>query len=185
MKTSIKAAFICLLFSCSHVEVAPIRAPELMPIVEAQKSKAFFKFTPSKIASELEKKQIERLQKKVNDVVNGECFKREMLKPGLKLNETTDSPEVVFNKISTAKVSAQISYYSKRFTSAVAYAENGTFYFNRAKIGSLSDCDFASTALHESTHLDPLEYSHAFNDYKGRDFTVPYYMNQIMEKCCK
>jgi len=172
--------------SCSHKPIKFEQKPSVVvePVKEPIEN-AKFKFLPSSLATIDDAITVTKIEEKVNEAVNGECFKNEMLKPGLKLNETKDSPQIVYSKIKSAQIEAVISYYSQRFTSAVAYAEKGIFYFNRRMIGGWSICDFASTALHESTHLSPLNYSHAFKNYKGREMTVPYYMNQIMEKCCK
>jgi len=184
---------LCLMVSCSYAPVKPDVTPEPVPTATPvpepspnDTSQGYIKYLPDETATLENAKLVKRVEVLVNKVVQSKCAADMFAKKDLKLNETKDSPAKVYERVKNARIDAIFSYYKtvNPWSSAVAYREGNTFYFNTRKIGAWSDCDFSSTALHEASHMSPLLYDHAFDYYNGRDFTAPYFLNQVVDACC-
>lgn len=168
---------------CSHAPVheePPLTAP--MP----SDGMGQIKYLPDETADLKRADRVQRIEKIVNDIVHGICIDAEAEQVS-KLNETSDTPKQVIEKLRRARIDAVISYYKTKnpWSSAVAYRSGNTLYFNLRQIGGWTDCDFASTALHEVAHMPPFEYDHAFKYYNGRELTVNYWLNSVVDRCCK
>jgi len=125
----------------------------------------------------------------MNKTLQSDCFKSEMLKTKIDILQNHPSDAVkklktnlqAYEYISSQKIKVNIAFYSQRFTSAVAYRSGDTILFNLRKIGGWDVRDFASTSLHESTHV--IGFDHFFDPSAQRDISLPYIMNLILEKC--
>lgn len=95
------------------------------------------------------------------------------VKKNIKMNEDA------YKHLITASAKVKVEFYYKRFTSAVAYRDGDTVYFNGSKVWGWSEVEFASTLLHETTHV--LGYDHYFNNVPERASSLPYTMNSILE----
>jgi hypothetical protein len=191
---SLGLIFCWLQQGCTHTSIrndAPIASPEAIPTpvpvpTIEDSNRGYIKYLPDE-TSDLDRAiRVKRIEVIVNQIVQGSCIEDELQKVQ-KFNETKDSPNLVLSRLRRVKIDAIVSYYKSKnpWSSAVAYAEGNTLYFNTRQIGAWTDCDFASTGLHEASHMAPLEYGHDFNYYSGRELTVPYWLNTVVDRCCK
>lgn len=178
-----------------QIKQSPTPAPSATPKLATNEIPSNLKGYISLIVDEDESQYYKDIFMKaeigMNAVLQSEAFKNEMLKTKIDLqqNYPTDAVKKLktnldaYNYIASQKIKVQIAFYSKRFTSAVAYRSGDTILFNTRKVGSWSVKDFASTSLHESTHC--MGFDHFFDPSTQRDISLPYIMNVILEKLWK
>lgn len=143
-------------------------------------------------ATKAEKDLIGKASKKVNDTIQGQCFKDFMLNRKMIDTNNKSNQEVVADLVSyTGDIEISMYYRCMRSwkcpfgTSAVAYRQppEKKINLNRAVFHSgMSACEWASTMAHESSHV--IGYGHSFEWTKERDFSVPYSINAAFSKCC-
>ena len=178
-----------------QVKQSPTPAPSATPkpaISETPSNlKGYIQLVLDEDVSEYYKDIFTKAEIGMNAILQSEAFKQEMLKTKIDLQQNFPSDQVkklktnldAYNYISSQKIKVQVAFYSKRFTSAVAYRSGDTILFNLRKIGAWDVKDFASTALHESTHC--MGFDHFFDPSAQRDISLPYIMNLILEKLWK
>lgn len=125
----------------------------------------------------------------VNALIQTEDFRLKLMNSNMDILQGSPSNEIVakvktnadvYRVISSANIELKVNFYSRWWTSAVAYQKNGTLYLNTRKIGGWGIFDYASTFLHEATHL--MGFSHDFRATSRRPRSVPYTMNTIVEE---
>lgn len=140
-----------------------------------------------------EKTKIKNASKKVNEVIQSQCFKDFMLNRKLIQTNGKSNQEVILDLLAwSGEIPVSMYYRCMKSwrcpfgTSAVAYRQppEKTINLNRAVFHSgLSDCEWASTMAHEGSHVRG--YGHDFNWNKERDYSVPYSINAAFSKCCR
>jgi hypothetical protein len=121
---------------------------------------------------------------KIEETVNGQCFKDEWLKrPLIQTNGKTNKQ--ILNEILAVKTSLKLSMYRKRLSKVNGYRNVGsdTIHLNRKYHDYYGACSIGSNIGHERLHI--MNYKHDFNPNKQRPFSVPYSFNVVYEKCCR
>jgi hypothetical protein len=184
-KKIIKLLFIFLFFfGCStqkdlvkdaFINNAPIVEPIILP------ASGYIKVTCSGCASYY-KNKLPIIELKLNSIVQGDCFKKSM-QPKIDMTNGLTSDQVT-TKIVSAKETANIIFYYKRFSKAVGYENgDGNIYANTKFWSGYGICNMVSNVTHEVTHK--LGFSHNGNSPAGNENTVPYRANAAIESCCK
>lgn len=170
-------------------QATPSPTPQASPSPESS-SKGYISLFTDEDVSEYYKGVFLKAEIGMNKTLQSDCFKSEMLKTKIDILQNTPSDFVkkniktnlqAYEYISSQKIKVNVAFYSQRFTSAVAYRSGDTILFNLRKIGGWDVMDFASTSLHESTHV--MGFDHFFDPSTQRDISLPYIMNLILEKC--
>lgn len=165
--------------------VTPTVKPSPIPMPTGLPGNIGFKCTAS--CTQDERVRVSQAEIVANQVVHSECFKEFMSRLGL-LDEdgnSYDASEVrdVIKDLTTTPLTVPVHYYYSS-KNVVGYRNIGAddIYFNRRYHNFYNACDTASNAVHEWSH--PLGYGHPFNPTSWRGRTVPYGINQAIDKCC-
>jgi hypothetical protein len=127
---------------------------------------------------------IQEANKKLNETVNGSCFKTEVLAfqflKGWTLNRNNQQ---ILDSLVGADVKIETEMYTTwhkvlGYTLPDAMKE----WLNSRYMTSWNVCDLASLLAHETSHK--VGYDHTFNYTTGRENSIPYGLNTIMDKCC-
>lgn len=92
---------------------------------------------------------------------------------------TRDEPKTVAMRlVQTEHIHIRVGFYSKWWTRAIAYEDDGVIYFNtrKARNGAGSPGNIA----HEVMHV--MGYSHNGNSPRGQTNTVPYRIGQWVDE---
>jgi hypothetical protein len=141
-----------------------------------------------------ERKKIASAGKKVNEVIQSQCFfdfisQRKLIQTGGR------TPLEVANHLKSLSGEVPVVMYYRKYTSAVAYRQPPeiTINMNRKYFSpSMSDCDWAATMAHESVGHSLGNYGHDYNYNRARSFSVPYSIGggdtisggSAFDKCC-
>lgn len=124
---------------------------------------------------------------KVNETIQGDCFKKFMLERNL-IQTKGQSNEQVVQTLRSAKGTIKVKFYKKWMSSeiAVRYPPSSDINFNRNFwTGITNVCKWASTLAHEGLGHVLGDYDHDFRYSKSRDFSVPYSINFAFDACCR
>jgi hypothetical protein len=145
-----------------------------------------------------QREKIKKAEKKMNEVIQSQCFKDFMSKRAMIDTNGKKSYEVVEHLQSlSGKIPVEM-YNPGRFSSAVAYRSPPSLtihlsynYFTT----DMDDCEWASTMAHESLGHSLGEYDHDYRWSASREYSVPYSINHAFSKesfsgspsggCCK
>jgi hypothetical protein len=132
--------------------------------------------------SELKKNQAAVV--KIKEVVQGDCFKNELL--NRKLIQTSGKTSLqVLETLLNADVQIKLSMYRKRLSKVhgYTYEKSDTINLNRKYHNNYGICSVANNLSHEWSHK--VGFGHDYKPSLQRPYSVPYSMNAIFEKCCK
>lgn len=189
------AILFCSIHSLGSAKKTPVIPNESAPTTDPVPNHGFniqFKAVEG-YATSAEKRKIKAAEKAVNETVQSKCFADFMNNRNMIETNGKFRAEVV-EDLQTRKDTIPVSMYYRcmKFgircvapTSAVAYRQppSKTINLNRAAFSvSDSDCDWASTMMHETSHV--FGYTHSFKWTPERDYTVPYSINKIFTACC-
>jgi hypothetical protein len=126
--------------------------------------------------TDAERKLIAKVQVKMNEVVQSDCFYNFMASRKMIQTDGKTSKQVA-DEFRNARGSIPVQFYYSRFTSTRAYRQPpyNTIYINRKYIGVDSDlCDVAGTFAHESIGHSLLNFGHDQGWSASREYSVPY-----------
>lgn len=168
---------------------APVPTPSVIPSISPSPQSTpitGFKYEPVPgYATAAEQVKIQKAGLLVNVLAQSTCLKDFMVKRAL-IQTGGKTNEQVVDAIRNASLTVPVSIYYRRFTSAVAFRQppDPTIHLNRRNFTpQVSDCEWASTMLHETSHVLGFEHDYKWNPQ--RDFSVPYSLNKAVEACCK
>jgi hypothetical protein len=167
--------FMKLVFSFIFVTTTLLASVEMSKIIDVVK---FINHTGAEL------KRNQAAIAKIEETVNGQCFKDEWMKrPLIQNNGKTN--EQILNEILTVKTSLKLSMYRKRISKVNGYRNVGsdTIHLNRKYHDYFGPCSIGSNIGHERLHL--MNYGHDYRPNKQRPFSVPYSFNVVYEKCCR
>ena len=184
-----KYLILILTLACSHVVTTPdpIKKPVQVSIPEIPDSspKPYLTVTSCTNCTPDQWMFIQNANKKLNEVVSSQCFKDEVLKfqflQGWTLGR--NNQEILDSLLGAdVKIETEIYYTWKR---VLGYTLDGSMkeWLNSRYLVTFGVNELASLLCHESSHK--LNYSHQFNYVSGRERTIPYALNQIIETCTK
>lgn len=129
-----------------------------------------------------EKIKLANAQVLANEVIKSECFSNFMQTWGLSWTEGRTPVEVVTH-LREKPLTVPVHYYRGK-CSVVGYRNVGEpdIYFNRCSHDYYNECDTASNATHEWSHVK--NYGHPFKRTSWRGHTVPYAINNAFDSCC-
>jgi predicted Zn-dependent protease len=157
---------LLLLLGCSQVEIA--KTPQIVPVKpnDVFYTKSNLQFIKDSVAC-------------ANLISKNSLFKQEVLSRSYE--QTTDSPEQVWDKISKAPFIEVKPIYPKNvFTkmTATTFANDLSIYLNARK--TRSKALWVGSIFHEMGHR--LGYKHNRNSAKGNEKSQPYQLGDIGEK---
>jgi hypothetical protein len=180
---------LLLAFSCaSHVSQPTV--PEVKPAPKETETevssipKPYLTVTSCTNCTPTQGIFIQEANKKLNETVNGSCFKSEVLAfnflKGWTLNRNN---EEVLNSLVGADVKINTTmYYSLKRVLGYTYPNVMTEWLNSRYLTGWGVCELASLLSHETSHK--IGYDHSFNYVAERENSVPYALNTIIDKCC-
>lgn len=130
-----------------------------------------------------EREKIDKAEKKLNDLLGGNCFKNFMLEADLIQTNNRSNLEVI-EHLKKSHYNIKLSMYRKRFSKVVGYTtpSSDQLNFNRKYWDGMSVCDAASNYMHELSHK--FGYGHDYKATTRRPKSVPYTLNRAVEACC-
>lgn len=149
-------------------------------VVEASES-VFLTVRKCNNCSVSEFERIKSAVGKVNEVVVGACFRKEMSSMPLIQTEGRTSEQVVQSLIGV-QIDAEMYWTIKRVL-GYTLPNVDKIYINRRYALAWNVCDMASLLAHEGSHK--VGYQHDFNSTKRRPNSVPYSINKVFSTCCK
>lgn len=169
------------LSACKNSKVENVPVPSIEPIVTPSpeiplKSGGVTLVPDEYYTTKDERILIAKAEKKMNEVVQSNCFYNFMAKRKM-IQTNGKTPEQVASEFVSAKGTIPVQFYYSRFTSTRAYRQppSNTIHINRKFIGPDSDlCEVAGTFAHESIGHSLLNYEHDMQWSASREFSVPY-----------
>lgn len=136
-------------------------------------------------ASVMYTSRVEELEKKVNEVINSQCFFSEISKATMVQTKGYNSLEVAMH-LKSLKGVVKVHYYRKN-NNVVGYRQppSKDVYFNLKFHEKRSVCVNAGNAAHEALGHSLGGYDHDFKATKRRPQSVPYTLNTVFKRCCK
>lgn len=96
-----------------------------------------------------------------------------------KLDHTSDTWQEVLDRIENAgEITVKFGLYSRWWTRAIAYEQNGAVYFNTRK--ESRGAGSVWNVMHEVLHV--LGYHHLGNSTSGNENSVPYLVPELIRK---
>lgn len=127
----------------------------------------------------------------LNKVVNLKAFETEVKAHTYKgknyFVDTSDTPEEVFNKITSADwpLEYRLEWIAARSTIGYTYPNVSWIALNSRKFYSLTDADIAANICHEYGGHKFGRYNHAMKWSESRDYSAPYGLGTICNKLYK
>lgn len=190
---------VSILFSCTHKKVKKdsvsvptesVSTPSPVPTGSPQDidpGAVNVKFVTDSTATAAEKVLVAKAERKVFDVINSYCG-QDFLKARDMVQTNGRSSEEVAAHLKSIKGTIPVHFYYKRFTSEVAvrYPPSTTINMNRNYYyGDIDLCEFAGTLAHEGIGHVLGDYDHDYERTDRRNYSVPYSLNFMFQKCCK
>lgn len=182
---------LTLASGCSHTKINPNKetTPSTLesnfPQVNTKPDGVVSKIITLKCDStctDSEKKEVVKIEKAMNQVLNSDCLKQYITDPTRRLDNTNNlSRDKILEKLKTP-TALTLNYYYNRYTKALGYesaSDYSVMHFNRAKLYGWSVCDKASLGLHEFSHTKG--FYHNGNLADPNYYTVPYQLNHATE----
>ena len=174
---------IMVLMLCGGWGAKRIKVPEVVelpPIVTSPTK--FLSIGKCTNCTDPEWKFIQEAQIKVNDTVETSCFQSFMLERKL-IQTMNRNNEQVVQSLVDARITIDVTmYYSLKRVLGYTYEGVNKEWINRRYMMSWNKCDLASLLGHETSHK--VGYDHSFYANASRPFSVPYSMNEAIDKCC-
>ncbi len=187
-----KYLLLFLVFSCSQIathaptpEVVTSTIPDQVhiPTNTVNAAKPYLTVTSCTNCTAEQWKFIQAANKKLNEVVTSQCFKDEVLKSQFLQGWTLGKNNFqVYESLVGAdvKIEAEI-YYSLKRVSGYTYPNQMKQWLNSRYLVQWGVNELASLLAHETSHK--IGYGHTFNYTNGREKTIPYALNTIIERC--
>lgn len=179
-----KYLLLLLAFSCVEKKDQVIKLPD-SPINQVTESVKFItdyvKISSCDNCTDQQWARIKESEALVNKVSKTECFKNKIIEG--KFLETTLSNQEIYNQL-TKEISIieTSTYYTLKRVLGYTY-DGPKIWINRRYMMSWNAVDLASLIVHEVSHVKG--FTHAYKYYNGRERTVPYALNSIIEECAK
>lgn len=133
--------------------------------------------------------------RKVNEVLQSQCFRDFMLAQNLKETGGRTRLQVV-DHLQSLRAIIPVNFYYSRWSSAVAYRQPPSMDINiNTKFlgANTPDCELAATFAHEGAGHSVGEYDHSYKWTRDREDSVAYvlggranaYGGDVFVRCCK
>jgi len=169
------------------VEAAPLPVkaetkPEVKPPAKEVATKKIKISLELKGFSASQAKRLSKIKDAVEKIVNSEKFKALVIdyhvKGKRKFNENEGNNESVHERLTAKDWDVKIEYKSgSRGVLGWTYPSTQWVWFNSKYFDGREDSGLAGTFCHEIAHK--FKFGHAYKNYRGREFTVPYGVGTI------
>lgn len=127
-------------------------------------------------------KFIKEAEVKTNETVASTCFSSFMLQRSL-IQTLSKSNKQVVESLVDAKIAIEVEmYYSIKKVLGYTYSDVKKEWINSRYMLKWNRCDLASLLGHETSHK--VGYDHDYYHNASRPFSVPYSINEAIDKCC-
>lgn len=121
----------------------------------------------------------------VKETIQGQCFQKGLMDRALIQTNGKTNAEVLQSFLE-ADIKVRLEMYRNRWVSTVGYTypNSDTIWMNRKFYDFMGPCDVGSNLAHEIIG-HKLGYGHDAKASVQRQFSVPYSLNVLIEKCCQ
>jgi hypothetical protein len=184
-----KHLILLILFSCATrhipIEVTELPVPEVVSVPSETSAATLPPFLTVTDCIKCTSEQLARINEStalLNQITASQCFKDKVL--AYSFTQTDKSNEEIYRILSGGgvRVQTEIYYTLKR---VLGYTIEGVnkIWINRRTMMNWSALDLASLLGHEGSHK--LGMNHTYNYVPGREHSVSYALNEIIEECGK